>query len=113
MSTPERIQRSRKAGSRKPLNTVCVDRANKTFGNPFKVEVFGLALALGLYKFWIMAPEQGWLRALARQKLRGKNLACWCKPGSPCHADILLEIANGDALEEAPPDEDAKGGEAR
>lgn len=24
--------------------------------------------------------------------LKGKNLACWCKPGSPCHADVLLEI---------------------
>lgn len=27
-------------------------------------------------------------------KLRGKNLACWCKPGEPCHADVLLELAN-------------------
>ncbi|MBY2911399.1 DUF4326 domain-containing protein [Rhizobium leguminosarum] len=26
--------------------------------------------------------------------LRGFNLACWCKPGEPCHADILLEVAN-------------------
>ena len=26
--------------------------------------------------------------------LRGKNLACWCKPGEPCHADVLLELAN-------------------
>lgn len=30
-------------------------------------------------------------------ELRGKNLACWCKPGDPCHADVLLELANGDA----------------
>lgn len=30
--------------------------------------------------------------------LRGHNLACWCKPGMPCHADVLLELANqGDA----------------
>lgn len=27
-------------------------------------------------------------------ELTGKNLACWCKPGSPCHADILLKLAN-------------------
>lgn len=27
--------------------------------------------------------------------LRGKNLACWCPPDSPCHADVLMEIANG------------------
>lgn len=26
--------------------------------------------------------------------LRGKNLACWCKSGTPCHADVLLELAN-------------------
>lgn len=26
--------------------------------------------------------------------LRGKNLACWCKPGTPCHADVLLKAAN-------------------
>ena len=26
--------------------------------------------------------------------LRGKNLACWCKQGLPCHADILIESAN-------------------
>ncbi len=26
--------------------------------------------------------------------LRGKSLACWCKPGEPCHADVLLELAN-------------------
>lgn len=26
--------------------------------------------------------------------IRGKNLACWCKQGQPCHADVLLEIAN-------------------
>lgn len=26
--------------------------------------------------------------------LRGNNLACWCKAGQPCHADVLLEIAN-------------------
>ena len=29
-----------------------------------------------------------------RQELAGKNLACWCPIGSPCHADVLLEIAN-------------------
>lgn len=33
-------------------------------------------------------------RKTIRAELRGKNLACWCKPGEPCHADVLLEIAN-------------------
>ena len=29
-------------------------------------------------------------------ELRGKNLMCWCAIGPPCHADVLLEIANQD-----------------
>ena len=32
--------------------------------------------------------------------LRGKNLACWCKIGDPCHADVLIEIANRPICEE-------------
>jgi len=27
--------------------------------------------------------------------LRGRDLCCFCKPGTPCHADVLMEIANG------------------
>lgn len=33
-------------------------------------------------------------RKTARAELAGKNLACWCKVGVPCHADVLLELAN-------------------
>lgn len=30
-----------------------------------------------------------------REHLAGKNLACWCPhDGQPCHADVLLELAN-------------------
>ena len=29
-----------------------------------------------------------------RRELRGRNLACWCALDQPCHADVLLEIAN-------------------
>jgi hypothetical protein len=28
--------------------------------------------------------------------LIGRPLACWCRPGDPCHADVLLRIASGD-----------------
>lgn len=31
--------------------------------------------------------------------LRGRNLACWCEPSSPCHADVLLRVANGPLCE--------------
>lgn len=37
-----------------------------------------------------MAPSLDELR----QALAGRNLACWCKQGEPCHADVLLELAN-------------------
>lgn len=30
-----------------------------------------------------------------RADLKGHNLACWCRPGTPCHADVLIELANG------------------
>lgn len=29
------------------------------------------------------------------EDLRGKTLACWCRADQPCHADVLLELANG------------------
>ncbi|MGC7247308.1 DUF4326 domain-containing protein, partial [Mycobacteroides abscessus] len=29
-----------------------------------------------------------------RRELRGHDLACWCPLDQPCHADVLLEIAN-------------------
>lgn len=31
---------------------------------------------------------------MIRGELRGKNLACWCAEGTPCHADVLLRLAN-------------------
>lgn len=32
-----------------------------------------------------------------REELAGKVLACWCPLDRPCHADLLLEIANSEA----------------
>lgn len=34
----------------------------------------------------------------AREELRGKDLVCWCSPNQPCHADVLLRIANEEAV---------------
>ncbi len=33
-------------------------------------------------------------REAARALLRGHDLACWCAIGTPCHATVLLDIAN-------------------
>jgi hypothetical protein len=29
--------------------------------------------------------------------LAGRDLACWCPLDQPCHADVLLELANAEA----------------
>ncbi|WP_407924529.1 DUF4326 domain-containing protein [Catellatospora vulcania] len=29
------------------------------------------------------------------RELAGKDLACWCPLGEPCHADVLLRVAAG------------------
>lgn len=117
---PQRVQLSRAKGWRMPPNTVKVTRPGP-WGNPFAVwygaDPFGVdrwhvsrgschwpaptkdaAIALAVLK------HDKWLRSwLADQivaprhvlhELRGKNLACWCKVGTPCHADTLLRLAN-------------------
>jgi hypothetical protein len=80
-----------------PPNTRSVARPSR-FGNyQSTVESAGSnAAAVELFRAWALAPEQAAYRAMVRQELRGRNLACWCAAGKPCHADVLLEIANGD-----------------
>lgn len=90
--SPQRIQRKRTAGWRMPENTVYVGRPSK-WGNPLPVvegdyagAVRGFRThAIGVLNF---TPER------IRAELAGKNLACWCPLDQPCHADVLLEIAN-------------------
>jgi hypothetical protein len=53
------------------------------------------AAAAAAFRPWAYAPERAAYRERVRRELRGKDLVCWCKPGKPCHADVLLEIANG------------------
>ena len=89
---PRRVQLSRQKGWRMPANTVKVDRSTK-WGNPWTAENSGTVPPVLRF-----ACETAPL--LDVEELRGKNLACWCKPGAECHADVLLEIANeesGDA----------------
>jgi hypothetical protein len=123
VAAPTRIQLSRAKGWRMPENTVKVDRTTG-FGNPFPVtkgtsstmgkttDIWSVgtwegpamwlrdskeeatALSVKAFRSWIEAPAQEKLRCRAVIALRGKNLACWCKIGSPCHADVLLELAN-------------------
>lgn len=47
-------------------------------------------LAVLLYQMWIFCRLEETIRA----ELAGKDLACWCPLDRPCHADVLLKIAN-------------------
>ena len=109
---PERVQLRRAKGWKMPPHTVKVDRTTK-WGNPCVVGKHGtqkecvqwFALALqGCVVLGLKQADGTWLSdalidyaKMAKHNirfLRGKNLACWCKPGTPCHADVLLELAN-------------------
>lgn len=114
LNRPRRVQLSHKKGWRMPPNTVSVARPTK-WGNPFKVlneEGFPLITredGSGCFNrdddegtHWHNCYDQ--VVALFRERavdglpnlapLRGKNLACWCPLDQPCHADVLLELAN-------------------
>lgn len=54
--------------------------------------------ALRQYKLWMLMPAQADLREIARKELRGKVLACHCKPLG-CHGDLLAMIADSDSDE--------------
>ena len=87
-----------------PPGAVYVGRPSK-WGNPWRVgEVHpadGHRLTrdevIELYRNSIQrmleAKQDNGSVILDLQELRGKDLICWCAP-LPCHADILLEIAN-------------------
>jgi hypothetical protein len=100
MSKPQRIQLSRAKGFRlqkasmalNGLPAVKVDRATK-WGNPHGDRQCGRSwrseIAVEAFRL-----ENHRRPSSEFAELRGKNLACWCEPGKPCHADVLLELAN-------------------
>lgn len=95
------------------------------FGNPYQVNVFGVDVALRLFRntaqgCWVPndVPDHlsttayrmhcEWLKRLGRWgarhpieslrvNLEAWDLACWCPLDQPCHADVLLELANAPA----------------
>lgn len=102
--TPSRVQLSRRKGWRMPLDTVKVDRSTK-WGNPFIVGKHGTrAECVDLFEKMLAgytcvstgdSDKQIAYREMVlrdRGELAGKNLACWCPIGAPCHADVLLKI---------------------
>ena len=106
---PQRIQLRRAKDWRMPPNTMSVARPTQ-WGNPWRVGRDGdAAYCVEQYRRCLTGkPVQAWpddeddtIRAINMLSgdvvpvfLHHKNLACWCKPGEPCHADVLLELAN-------------------
>lgn len=92
---PRRIQRKRSKGWRMPPGSVYVGRGSK-WGNPYPVsERITVEQAVQGYAFAVRAgydnvPGPDEIRA----ELADKDLACWCPLDQPCHADVLLKIAN-------------------
>lgn len=86
-------------------------RENSKFANPFKVDEYGLDLALEYYNDHIhnhdcyhsakecrkatktIASEHT-LAAQAKRELVGLNLGCMCLSNARCHAKILAELVN-------------------
>ncbi len=101
---PRRIQRRRIKGWKMPANTISVTRPGK-WGNPYKVgeeyeaengfeKIENAQMAVNLYEQSIEFYEFPVPKDQIKKELKGKNLACWCRLSEPCHADILLKIAN-------------------
>ena len=120
--TPQRIQRRRTKGWRMPEGAVYVGRGTQ-WGNPFgvggyvtpgnalwpyilrtfdvenrrmpwkRIAIQSRDIAAEAYGWWFL--EQPGLM-LHVHELTGKDLCCWCPLNEPCHANFLLEMANGD-----------------
>lgn len=93
MSMPQRIQRKRTKGWKMPANTVYVGRPT-IWGNPYQTPAMTRDQAVRFFRVrWErLSNTLSGRNDLAR--LRGKNLACWCRTDQECHADVLLDLAN-------------------
>jgi hypothetical protein len=82
-----------KKAKNSPANAVYVGRPSK-WGNPFKIGPHGNRQeVIDKYRTWIVKRITDSPRVFDLDELRGKDLVCWCHP-QPCHADVLLELAN-------------------
>jgi len=116
MSAPKRIQRKCTKGWRMPEGAVYVGRPTE-WGNTWKIgdiiedhgpRYYGRRyvfidahLAVEVFRRWVLqdviSNDSRMFRKRVRAELAGHDLACWCPLDQPCHADVLLDIANGGA----------------
>lgn len=116
---PMRVQLKRTKGYRMPPNSRKVDRSTR-WGNPFNATQVGVVffhkglpapivhlntepsvercidMFIGYLKYRLEVDSD------FLDPLQGKNLACWCPLDQPCHADVLLRLANETIKEDGP-----------
>jgi hypothetical protein len=93
----------------RPWRVACGDYHHEPSYHATKAEA--AQAAVGAYTIWLtldtLYPNE-WINslivqhtnlkaALDRRELAGRDLVCWCPLDQPCHADVLLCIANGGA----------------
>ena len=107
--SPARVHRKRTKGWRMPGAPVYVGRPGR-WGNPYAAgdesafigdrPVFGIeepltqAEAVEIFRLALASDNLDFTVNDVRAELMGKDLACWCPLDQPCHADVLLELAN-------------------
>ena len=105
MDGPRRIRLRRTRGWRKPVGAVVVSRPSR-WGNPFVVGP-GTTRADAVRHFERELSDAsgvvGYTVSDVRDALAGRDLACWCPLDEPCHADVLLRLANAPVGAEAAP----------
>ena len=73
-----------------PSDAIYVGRPSY-WGNPFVIGKDGTrGEVITKYSMTLHYKQ----REAIKRTLKGKDLICWCAPEA-CHADVLLEIANG------------------
>ena len=120
---PKRVQMSRQHPWRAEHPDAVIVARPSRYGNPFKIGVRTPASwsweATGPKSYqwrfgWIVAEDRAeavayfrdWMTGVLEvggsrlprpdlAPLAGRDLACWCPLDEPCHADVLLELANG------------------
>lgn len=71
-------------------------RFNLPCGHGWTTKSGAAAVAVNLYRSALARafPADSAYRYYLVEALRGHDLVCWCPLDSPCHADVLLELAN-------------------
>jgi hypothetical protein len=94
-SMPERVRLERRLGWRKPEGAVVVARPSR-WGNPFRIGTDGdRARCVAQFRAALLKGRLSFSPGEVRRELAGRDLACWCPLDGPCHAEVLLETANG------------------